>query len=272
MIQSFKIGILASNDPLAHVVQHDFITIGGFVITNHMIMMFLAAVIMIFGFIYIARQKTMVPTGIKNFLEMLLVYIRTNVVRPVLGKDTDRFIKYLWTVFFFVLTLNLIGMVPMDGILFLVTGGGIDLESQHRAFGGTATANIWVTGTLAIISFFMIQVNGIREQGIGPYIKNFIPHVPWPLIPMMYVLEIVGALVKPFALAIRLFANMMAGHAVMGAMIGLIMVNNSYAIAGLSVVGCALFSVLEVFVAFLQAYIFTFLTTLFIGAAMHPEH
>jgi len=272
MIHSLKIGIVASSDPLAHVVQHEFITIGGFVITNHMIMILLAAVLMIAGFIYIARQKTMVPTGIKNFLEMLLVYIRTDVVRPVLGKDTDRFIKYLWTVFFFILTLNLLGMVPIDGILYLVTGGGVDLESQHRAFGGTATANIWMTGALAIISFFMIQFNGIREQGMGPYVKNFIPHVPLPLVPMMYILEIVGALVKPFALAIRLFANMMAGHAVMGAMIGLIMVSNSYAVGGVSVVGCALFSILELFVAFLQAYIFTFLTTLFIGAAMHPDH
>ena len=114
--------------------------------------------------------------------------------------------------------------------------------------------------------------SGIREQGLWLYIKNFIPHVPWPLIPIMYVLEFIGALVKPCALSIRLFANMMAGHTVIGALMGMAIVSGNWGIAGVTVLGCTAISLLELFVAFLQAYIFTYLTTLFISAAVHPEH
>ncbi len=222
---------------------------------------------MILAFTYIARQRTMVPTGLRNFLEAILLFVREDVARPVLGKDTDRFIHYLWTVFFFILFCNLLGMLPFDSVIYFITVGNVQTHVN-----GAATGNIWVTATLAIISFFMIQVNGIREQGLGNYIKNFIPHVPLALVPLMYVLEIVGALVKPFALAVRLFANISAGHAVIGALLGLIFMSKNYFVGGVTVAGCAAFSILELFVAFLQAYIFTFLTTLFIGSAMHPDH
>lgn len=157
-------------------------------------------------------------------------------------------------------------MIPTDSIIRLLSGNKL----QH--LGGAATANIWITGALAGCAFVMIHVGGIRQQGLWSYIKNFIPHVPIALMPIMYVLELIGALVKPFALAIRLFANILAGHAVLGALIGLAIMARSYSIASVTVIGCAALSLLELFVAFLQAYIFTYLTAMFIGTAVQPEY
>jgi F-type H+-transporting ATPase subunit a len=264
------LSILASDNPLSHVVQHELFRfeVGGreIIFSNHMLMILVAAVLMVIVFPLIARQRAMVPRGLRNFFEAICVFIREEVARPVLGENTDRFIIFLWNTFFFILFCNLLGMIPSDGILFMVSGGKL------KHLGGTATANIWVTGTLATVAFLMIHISGIRQQGVGPYVKNFIPHVPWPLVPVMYVLEIIGAAVKPFALAIRLFANMLAGHTVIGALMGLAIAAGSFGVAGATVLGCTAISLLELFVAFLQAYIFTYLTTLFIGAAVHPEH
>ena len=262
--------ILASDNPLSHVVQHELFSfhIGSYEVTftNHMLMVILAAVLLLIILPVIARQRSMVPRGVRNFFESICVFIREEVARPVLGHNTDRFMPYLWTTFFFILFCNLLGMVPLDSMVYTLSGKKL----QH--YGGTATANIWITGTLAGFAFIMIHFSGIREQGSWQYIKNFIPHVPWPLILPMYFLELIGAAVKPFALAIRLFANMMAGHTVIGALMGLAVVSGNLAVGGATVLGCVAISLLELFVAFLQAYIFTYLTTLFIGMAVHPEH
>ena len=261
--------MLAQENPLNHVVQHDLHW--GFLpewlkINNHMLMVLLAGILMVIILPLVARQRSMVPRGLRNFFEAICLFIREEVARPVLGRNTDKYIPYLWTTFFFILFCNLLGMIPLDGIIYALTLGKL----QH--IGGTATANIWITGTLAGFAFLMIHFSGIREQGLWLYIKNFIPHVPIPLIPVMYALELIGAAVKPFALAIRLFANMMAGHTVIGALMGLAVISGNWGVAGASIVGSAAIGLLELFVAFLQAYIFTFLTTLFIGAAVHPEH
>jgi F-type H+-transporting ATPase subunit a len=262
--------ILASSNPLSHVVQHPLFTfhIGSWevVFSNHMLMALVAAALMLIIFPLMARRQELVPCGLRNFFESICVFIREDVARPALGEHADHFIKYLWTTFFFILFCNLLGMIPSDGIIYFLSGMHV------KGLGGTATANIWVTGALAIVAFIMIHVSGIREQGIGSYIKNFIPHVPVPLIPVMYVLEFISMLVKPFALAIRLFANMMAGHTVLGALLGLVFMSQNYFVGGITVLGSAALSLLELFVAFLQAYIFTYLTTLFIAAAIHPEH
>ncbi len=264
--------MLASNDPLSHVVQHDLFKVPGtgFSVSNHMLMMFIAGISLLLILPQVARQRSMVPTGGRNFLESICVFIRDEVARPVLGERTDRYIIFIWNTFFFILLCNLLGMIPLDSIIYLVSGANV----QH--IGGTATANIWVTGALATVAFFMIHISGIREQGLSTYLKNFIPHVPLPLVPVMYILEIIGALVKPFALAIRLFANMLAGHTVLGALIGLAFISSQLAVKAPTsiavVLGCAAFSLLELFVAFLQAYIFTYLMTMFIGAAVHPSH
>jgi F-type H+-transporting ATPase subunit a len=252
------------------VVQHKLfeVELFGRVIefSNHMLMVFVAAVLMLILFPLIIRQKSMVPSGWRNFVESICVFIRDEVVRPALQENTDRFIKYLWSIFFFILIINLLGMIPTDGMLYLLSG------RRWMHLGGAATANIWITGSFACLSFLMIHVSGIRQQGLWHYLKNFIPHVPFPLIPLMYVLEFFGALVKPFALAIRLFANILAGHTVIAAFLGIALASQSYTITGVTLLGCVLLSILDVFVAFLQAYIFTFLTTQFIAAAVHPDH
>jgi len=262
--------MLAQENPLSHVVQHELHW--GFLpdwlhLNNHMLMVVLAGILMVIILPLVARQRLMVPRGLRNFFEAICLFIREEVARPVLGHNTDKFMPYLWTTFFFILFCNLLGMIPLDGIIYALTLGKL----QH--IGGTATANIWVTGTLAGFAFLMIHYSGIRAQGLKLYLKNFIPDVPTiPLKALMYFLEFVGALVKPFALAIRLFANMMAGHTVIGALMGLTAISGHWGVAGASIVGSAAIGLLELFVAFLQAYIFTYLTTLFIGAAVHPEH
>ncbi|MBN1436519.1 MAG: F0F1 ATP synthase subunit A [Sedimentisphaerales bacterium] len=267
MINIFN-GILASTNPLDHIVEHA-IRIGTHEVpflTNHKLMILVVAVLMIVIFCLASRQRSMVPTGLRNVVETVCCFIREDIARPALGEDTDRFVKYLWTTFFFILFCNLVGMIPTGGILYLISGGYL------VNMGGTATSNIWVTGALAVTAFFMIHISGIAKQGIVLYVKNFIPNVPWPLMLPMYILELLAAFVKPFALAIRLFANMLAGHAVLGALVGLILMFQSYTVGGVTVLMCALLSLLELFVAFLQAYVFTFLVALFIGAAIHPEH
>ena len=266
-------GMLAEMNPLEHVVPHvlfRFHLLGREIaFTNHMLMAGVAAALMMIFFPLVARGKGMVPRGMRNFIEAICVFLREEVARPSLGHNTDKYIKYIWTTFFFILFCNLLGMVPTGGILFLATGGSKGILAQ---LGGTATANIWVTGTLALIAFFVVHISGMIEQGPWLYIKNFIPHVPAPLIPVMYLLELIGALVKPFALAVRLFANMLAGHTVLASLLGLIFMAHNWAIGITTIIGCVALSLLELFVAFLQAYIFTYLTTMFIAGAVHPEH
>jgi len=270
-MQMISLNMLAASDPLDHVVQHEIFSIPfgsySFGFTNHMLMILVTAVIMLLVFPRIAAQKSIVPTGFRNFFETICVYLREEMARPILGSQTDHYIRYIWNIFFFILFMNLLGMIPIDGILHLLSGTKI-----QGHYGDTSTCNIWVTGGLALLSFIMIHVNGIRAQGPWCYIKNFIPQVPWILVPPLYVLEIVSSLIKPCALVIRLFANMVAGHTILAAFIGMGIASGSLIYGGISILASMLFSLLELLVAFIQAYIFTFLTVMFMGAAMHPDH
>ena len=139
-------------------------------------------------------------------------------------------------------------------------------------YGATATGNISVTGALALMAFMMIQGAGVREYGLVGHFKHLVPQgVPLWLAPIMIPVEIIGMLAKPFALCIRLFANMMGGHVVILSLLGLIFILGSVFVVPISV-GFALFiSLLELLVAFIQAYIFTMLTSLFIGMSVHPH-
>jgi len=258
-----------SMNPLEHVIAKPLFhfTVFGIdiVVSNHMFMVTLAAIGLIIVLPLAVRKKVLVRRGFGNMIEAVCVFIREEMVRPFLGDRTDRHISFIWTIFFFILTLNLLGMIPLDKIITIISG-----KESH--LGGTATANIWVTGSLGLIAFSSIHLFGLLEQGFVGYVRNFAPDVPWPMIPFIYFLEIVGALVKPFALAIRLFANMLAGHVVLGTLFALIFIFKSYMVGAATIVGVVLMSLLELFVAFLQAYIFTFLMTIFIGFAVRPEH
>jgi len=201
----------------------------------------------------------LVPSGPANALEAICEYLRKEVAEPALQEHTDRFIKYIWSVFFFVLTVNILGLLPSPVIS--------NLFGTH--LGGTATGNIWMTATLAVTTMFMMVVNGLRLGGKA-YLAHFCPGPLW-LAPLLVPVEIIGLIAKVFALAVRLFANMIAGHILLAVLLSFIMAAGAQS-AGLGlgvgavvVAGSVAINLLELFVAFLQAFIFTFLTTLFIS-------
>lgn len=214
--------------------------------------MWIAAALLVFIFRYAFREQHTIPTGIANLLETIIVFLRDEVILPTMGEEGRRYLPYLFTVFFFILFCNLLGLVP---------------------FASTPTGNVSVTAGLALISLIMIQVGGIREHGIKHHLQNFIPHgIPTWLLPIMIPVEIMGQFTKPFALCIRLFANMIAGHIVILSFISMIFILQSLFVSPISVFFALFISLLEIFIAFLQAYIFTILTSLFIGMSIHPQH
>jgi F-type H+-transporting ATPase subunit a len=209
----------------------------------------------------------LVPTGFANFFEAVCQYLRKEVAEPNLGEHTDRFIKYIWTAFFFVLVNNLLGLLPIAAVT--------PLFGLH--IGGTATGNIWVTGALALMTLLMMVVNGLRLGGTH-YLAHFCPGPLW-LAPLLIPVEIIGTFAKTSALAIRLFANMLAGHVLLAVLLSFIFLGASsmgtaggLGIAVPVVIGSVAINLLELFVAFLQAYIFAFLTTLFIGQSVVFHH
>ena len=224
-----------------------------FSITKHVLLMWIAALILVLIFKRAFRHaESDVHSGALNAFEAIVVFLRDEVILPAMGNEGRRYLPFLLSLFFFILTCNLLGLLP---------------------WSATATANISVTAALALTSLFMIQFGGIREHGLWHHLQNLVPPgIPVWLLPIMIPVEMLGQLTKPFALCIRLYANMTAGHLVILSFLALIFVMQSVIIAPVSV-GFALFiNILEVFIAFLQAYIFTMLTSLFMGMAIHPEH
>jgi len=258
-------GLLAATSPLSEVTSKVLFQKGGFVFTNHMYMVTLSTVLLMVVFPLALRRRRLVPHGFGSVIEAICLYIREEVVRPFLHDRTDRYIVFLWTMFFFILTLNLLGLTPLDRIMWLIL-------RRPNHLGGTATANVWVTGALAGAAFLLFHFAGIREQGLWQYIKNFAPRVPWPLMPFIFLMEVVSSFVRMFSLAIRLFANMLAGHVLLATILMLILMFQNYFVATASTMFGVVMSLMEIFVAFLQAYIFVFLTTIFIGLSVHPEH
>ena len=273
--------------PLEHIVQHPLVErparVGLLtpegkitVFSDQIAMIALAGILLIALVPMLIRRRrggagveAMVPSGSANMLEAVCDYLRKEVAEPVLHEHTDRFIKYIWSVFFFVLTVNILGLLPIPAIS--------NLFGTH--LGGTATGNIWMTATLAIITMFMMVINGLRIGGKA-YLAHFCPGPLW-LAPLLVPVEIIGLVAKVFALAVRLFANMIAGHILLAVLLSFIMAAGAIStafglgIGAIVVLGSVAINLLELFVAFLQAFIFTFLTTLFIGMSIvlhHDEH
>jgi len=189
-------------------------------------------------------------------MEATALYVRQEVILPNVGHHGEGYAPYLLTLFFFILAMNLLGLLP---------------------WGATATGNIAVTATLAIIAFFVVEITGMRSLGLNGYLKTifYLPHglpggiggniLKVVLLAVMTPIELIGKLAKPFALAVRLFANMTSGHVLVLALIGLTFLFKSYSVGlGASVLATGVM-LLELFVAFLQAYVFTLLTSVFIG-------
>ena len=239
--------------PLGHLPLPEIHLFGiDFSITKHLVMMWIASVLLVAVFRLAFRRQAAVPSGIANMLEALVVYLRDEVILPNTGEAGRRYLPFLLTTFFFILFCNLLGLIP---------------------YGATATGNITVTAALALIALTMIQLSGIKEHGLKRHLQNLVPHgLPVWLLPIMLPVEILGQFTKPFALCVRLYANMTAGHIVILSFISLIFIFESFLISPVAV-GFALFiNLLEVFIAFLQAYIFTLLTSLFMGMSIHPQH
>ncbi|MFL6232324.1 MAG: F0F1 ATP synthase subunit A [Thermoanaerobaculia bacterium] len=280
------LAFLAEN-PLEHIVTHPMIqrpahlgwlTQGGKItlLDSHIVMMMLAAVLLFLLVPFSVRRRrgtgevdSLVPTGAGNAIEAICEYLRNQVAKPALGEYTDRFIKFVWTIFFFVLTVNLLGLLPISSIKLL---------GAH--IGGSATANPWITGTLALITLGMIVVNGVRLGG-KQFFAHFSPGPLW-LAPLLIPIEVVGLFARVFALIVRLCANMVAGHVLLAVLLSFILsaaeksVGGALGVAVPVVPGSVAIMLLEIFVAFLQAFIFTFLTTLFIGQSIvfhhHDDH
>jgi len=231
--------------------------------TKHVFFVLVAAAIcalvfMILGRVARAKHRDRAPKGFANAMEAMVLYFRDEVVRRNIGHGADRFTPLILTLFFFILIMNLLGLFP---------------------WGATATGNISVTGGLAVVSLVVIEITGFLELGPAGYAKTIF-YAPEGLPPvgkaiMMVIMtpvEFLGKLAKPFALAIRLFANMTAGHTVILSLLGLIIVfGGNLGVAGGSVVMSTAMMVLEIFVAFLQAYIFAMLTAVFIGLIQHAH-
>jgi F-type H+-transporting ATPase subunit a len=223
-------------------------------ITKHTVFLWIAFILLIVIFKLVAKsyKKSFLPKGLSNAVEILVVFVKDEIAKPTIGKGYEKFLPYLLTVFFFILVCNFLGLVP---------------------YGATATSNISVTATLAVISFIVIQAGGIMKNGPLAYFKGLVPGgLPIVLVPIIFVIEILGLFTKPFALAIRLFANMTAGHIVIMALIGLIFILQTFFVAPVSIAFALFIYLLEILVALIQAYIFTMLSSLFIGMAVHQDH
>jgi F-type H+-transporting ATPase subunit a len=286
--------ILASDNPIHHILDKtvsgtDHITMFGKpVFTLHAVSLVVAAIVT-FCFLKIAANRITVgheSEGTSRFLtkgripqiiEVITLYLRDTVIKPVLGEETNKFLPYLLSLFFFILTCNVLGMIPFADLQ--VVYGKVAMESKidWAVFGGTATSNISVTIALAMVSFFVIQFHAFKSLGIGGWAHHLTGGAPLYLLPIMLPIEFMGMFIKPAALAIRLFANMVAGHTMLAVltMFGMItfQATQNWFMTGsvevVSIVAAVCISFLELFVAFLQAFIFMFLTTVFIGQMSH---
>jgi F-type H+-transporting ATPase subunit a len=274
---------LAAADPVTHVVDKPLITSADgsiWYVSNVTIMLVLGALVTAALVIPAARR---IRTGdartledyrssgmLANLVEVVCLFLRQEVFRPVLGDDTDRFCPMLWTLFWFILVCNLMGLIPLADLT-----GMIGINHGH-GIGGTATQSIWVTGALAVIAFLFYNGVAFVRSPLG-FLKHLTMGAPWYMWPIMVPVELIGTVIKPFALAIRLFANMTGGHLVIAVFLGFVgpLVQMAGAKKGFVVfplLGAVAINMLEILVALIQAYIFTFLTCLFLGQLVTHEH
>ncbi len=241
----------------------------GFLVSKYMIIELVVAIIVAAVF---ARLATRARNGdrprgtIWNMLEAILVYLRDEVARPSIGEhDADRYVPLLWSLFFFILGCNLTGLVP---------------------WVGSPTASASVTMALALVTFLTGLIMGVKKLGPIGWLAHFVPHMemalPLKVIlwPVIFILEIIGTLIRHAVLGVRLLANMVAGHLVLLGILGLIAIaavetaghmGQWTTVTVIAVIGSVLLSCLELFVAFLQAYVFVFLSALFIGDSIHKH-
>ena len=256
--------LLAAGDVVSHLTDYELI---GPYFTAHHFLLLMAAGVMIVLFNVVAKSARRYParTGMTSLIEVGMVWVRDEIVYPWLGeKDGRKYLYFFWTLFFFILISNIIGLFP----------------APFNPWMRGATGNVSVTLTLALISFVTVQVAGMKKHGWFGYWVHLVPGgVPWLLWPLVWVIEFIGIFTKPFALTVRLFANMTAGHAILAVLFGFLAGVAHYSNPGIATLSSVssfafiLFIMLfETLVALIQAYIFTVLTAIFISLAVASDH
>ncbi|MBM4112031.1 MAG: F0F1 ATP synthase subunit A [Phycisphaerae bacterium] len=292
--------LLASGlDPLHHVVDKPvygtainlsvvMLVVGGLVT---MWMLWLASRRIATGPASEGNERYVSKGRLAQLVEVTIVYLRDEMLTPVLGAErTRRYLPFLLTQFFFILVLNVFGLIPMMDMQTIVKhliGAQPPPGEDWVFFGGTATASLSVTGALAIFSFIVIQAHGFKELGVKGWLEHLCgghdlvagPKALWLIVPLIFVVEFMGLFIKPAALAIRLFANMVGGHTLLATLLlfGAMALNAGMGMVGVgsisvaAVIFAVLISFLEIFVALLQAFIFMFLTAVFISTMSHHD-
>lgn len=232
---------------------------GIFSINKAVVWMFIAAFAAFFT-IYLGGRRAMVPGRHQGAIETLLSLIREKMVLDTMGHEGLPYFPFIASLFVFVFYCNIVGIFPLSD------------------YGYTATSNVNVTAALTVLVFLVVVVTGIRKKGIGGYVKSFAPHgVPWWLMPLIYPVEVISLFAKHFALAVRLFANMYAGHTVIlvfatGAALLWLKGSFWYALVPFPFVGVVGMLMFEIFVALIQAFIFAILAALYIGDSLKEHH
>ena len=287
--------------PLGHVLDKsvfdasEWLNVGEIgSVSSQMLTMIIGVIILLF---LMPRVANRIATGsssegneryitkgrLSQVVEVMVLYLRDTMLVPVMGeKPTRKYLPFLMSLFFFILTMNLIGLVPLADVQNIIGKFGWG-DDHFSVIGGTPTSNINITIGLALVSFVMIQIHSFRELGVVGFLEHLTcdltkgPKFLWLVVPVIFVVELAGVFIKPIALAIRLFANMVGGHVLLatllllpgflpdltgGAQIGVILI---------SAIAAVLITFLEVFVAFLQAFIFMFLTAVFISLMSHHD-
>lgn len=261
-------------------------------VSKHVFMLWVVAAIVFFVVTTVVRrflrQSSPVPSGFTNALESIVEFVRDQMVKPNVGaKWVQAWTPLLLTLFLFILTANVIGLVPIFDVLALVDH--LFIHSGEHSFmqrllhgGATATGNYNVTAGLATVTFFAIITAGTMAHGFVKHFMNLVPHgMPWPLYILLIPLETMSMFVRPFALTMRLAANMTGGHIALLAILSFVFIFAEMAQSSVAGIGTGvLFSVplavaisgLEIIVVMVQAYVFTLLSAVFIGMAIHAHH
>ncbi|WP_243837360.1 F0F1 ATP synthase subunit A [Mucilaginibacter gilvus] len=254
---SDKVNIVGENNTLAEsaTVAKWNSSLIDLSITRNVVSMWMGILFLLVIFFSVAsaykKRAGKAPKGLQSVMEPLILFVRDDIARPNIGYKYQRYMPLLLTVFFFIWVNNLIGLIPFF------------------PFGANLTGNIAVTLVLSVITLIIVNVKGNKHYWAHIFIPADVPVWIWPL---WWVIELVGIISKPFALMIRLFANITAGHIIVLSLISLIFVFKSLYIAPVSVAFVIFMDVLELLVAALQAFIFTLLTALFIGSAIEEHH
>ncbi|GAB4521368.1 MAG: hypothetical protein Tsb0013_24650 [Phycisphaerales bacterium] len=291
-ITTFMTPTLGADGPMGHTLDKELIGSGVMAFTMQTATLMLAFALLLLVMTSIAKRIQTGPESEGNaryvtkgrlaqIIEVIVIAMRDMFIKPQLGDETNKFLPFLLSLFFFILFNNLIGLVPLLDLQHLIStvAGG---DPHWALVGGTPTGRLGTNAALAVFVFVVWNGYGIVANGVGGWLHHFTGGAPWYIWPIMIPVEIIGAFVKPVALCIRLFANMTAGHVLLAAIIlfapmAMNPVTGLGYFAGLpigvvSVVAGVLIYFLEIFVACLQAFVFMFLTTVFIAQMAHHDH